>query len=221
MMYDDAKDLANTTPAFDRERPEVPHPILLLGGTTDEADTIHNENPEHNRFLYASLYRPLGMWFKPEIEHSQIAGTAHWSVFGTSEPLGLDLLNSYQLVPVESSTLAASTLRALEEEDGPRHLAGVDGDSYSGDGITVARVLTSIPEHKRPFSVITFRPDVGPTGHMCYRDTPADEIGTGTLYEGVKRIARMEEVIRPDTADYIISDWIAEAEHMADALSAA
>ena len=165
------------------------------------------------------MSRPLGIWFSPEFECSLIAASGSWGVIGTSEPLGMSALSSFQLRPVDLASQAASVHKELrpqqkssggDEPNSPElSLAGVNKEGRETES---ARVLTQVPEHPGAHSVIRFKKTVGPTGHSCYRDTAPAQTGTGSLHEGVEKIVRMDEVAPARFVDELVSRWISGAQ---------
>ena len=220
-MYDSLSDIGNSPLATDCHHlgPDLPPTPALRFHMTEEEETITGGDPDHSKFLYGSMSRPLGIWFSPEFECSLIAASGSWGVIGTSEPLGMSALSSFQLRPVDRASQAASVhkeLRAQEEnsgEDDPNppelSLAGINRDDRD---IKSARILTQVPEHPGAHSVIRFKKTVGPTGHSCYRDTAPAQTGTGSLHEGIEKIVRMDKVAPPRFVDELVSRWISGAQ---------
>ena len=220
-MYDSLSDIGNSPLAADCHHlgPDLPPTPALRFHMTEEEETIRGRDPDHSKFLYGSMSRPLGIWFSPEFEYSLIAASGSWGVIGTSEPLGMSALSSFQLRPVDRASQAASVHKELRAQQGSSgedvpnppelSLAGVNKE---GRDIESARILTQVPEHPGAHSVIRFKKTVGPTGHFCYRDTAPAQTGTGTLHEGIEKIVRMDEVVPARFVDDLVSRWISGAQ---------
>jgi len=220
-MYDSLSDIGNSPLAADCHHlgPDLPPTPALRFHMTEEEETIRGRDPDHSKFLYGSMSRPVGIWFSPEFEYSLIAASGSWGVIGTSEPLGMSALSSFQLRPVDRASQAASVHKELRAQQGSSggdepnppelSLAGVNKE---GRDIESARILTQVPEHPGAHSVIRFKKTVGPTGHSCYRDTAPAQTGTGSLHEGVEKIVRMDEVAPARFVDELVSRWISGAQ---------
>ncbi|AFJ21498.1 gp43 [Salisaeta icosahedral phage 1] len=79
------------------QRPDsVPKVADMNEGQRDGLDT----------YLYASLYRPVGGWIELPVDWDIKWSSRRRSVVGTDKPLALDVLKSYELVPVNDASVA-------------------------------------------------------------------------------------------------------------------
>jgi hypothetical protein len=175
-------------------------PCALRDGDTRK-EAIHNDDPDHNEYLYLSGRRPLGMWFSPDWEYSHISGATGWSIIGTSDPLSMKALNSYELRPVDEITRSASVIR---EWDLVSDLAAYVGDSYDPD--SVALLHQTAPG---TITVSSYREDghIGNLSFIIDGEGPY-ATGEGTFMRGVSILLEGDrEMIEPRFALSMLDEW--------------
>lgn len=206
-LYDSLRDVANRVIGQDSRHADSLDPAMAFRfGIVEDDNSVEREDPDHNDFLYASLSRPLGMWFKPEgVEYSFLGGSRRTGVIGTSEPLGVDVLNSYELTPYDPTTRAATLLRIWDREERPV-LASAEGDRGVMDRVDL---LMQVPEHDGDWSRIIYD-EKGPFGHFEYNKTdPIWDIGAGTLGRAIKDLLDNEKELIPETiAEDQVNRWL-------------
>lgn len=205
MMYDSLRDLANR-PLPDLDGLADPSAYRL--GITEE-DGVARAEAEHTEFLYASVRRPLGMWFDPPVECDVLGGSRRASVAGTSVPLGIETLNSFELVPLDRTTRAASVLKEWDERGRPT-LASGEGDRY--EGFSRVCLWLQVPEHSGDWTLAVYD-ERGPVRHFEY-DIPNEDIysmGSGLVLCGLTDLLRDDqEMIPPRVAEDIVNRWLAD-----------
>jgi len=198
MFFDSTRSIGN------RSFPEgLPRPEAFRRGLTEgefENDYIYEPDPQHTDCLYVSVRRPLGSWFGLEAPHQILGGDRTTSVVGTSSPLSRDVLNSYELAPLDPRTRAATVIKDWGM-DGP--LASIKGDRRDPG---IVYFLTPF-EERGPVLVLASYEQSGPIQSIGYdASTPAWESSPAIF--AVRNLLHGERtMMRSNDARYILKGW--------------
>jgi len=202
-MYNNLTDIANCSLPNPERYGLAPKDAYFLGVSTEEHHV--RSDPEHSTFLYVSTRRPLGIWFNMDTPHTMLGGSRRAGVVGTSEPLTMETLRSYELTPFTNWDRAATVVRAWDE-DGRPTLASATPDGNGG--MRQVHMFLQMPQHTGDMSLVTFD-ERGPVGHMCYSEPdPIWEPGADTVMKGVMSLLRGERQMIPSSfAEDMIDRW--------------
>lgn len=206
-MYDSLRDLANRVLGEDARQAALADPSGYRLGITD-MEGVSRDDPDHNDFLYASLSRPVGgLWLDIEQGHTILGGSRRAGVIGTSQPLEMEVLNSYELTPYDPTTRAATILREWDREEGLAVAAGERGV------IEKVELLIQVPEHEGDWSKVIYDED-GPWGHMEMNEKdPIWSGGASSLLRGMKDFLRGEKELIPlSIAEDQVQRWLEDLE---------